>query len=107
MKPPLRIAILFTTALAFVSFLPLYVERTMTRVMVAHANGDIIEWSWKFCTLGTFLSDYRYFRHHPHPGLWIALNIALACIYAVAVAFAVALVIGRWRKHAAPARQLE
>ena len=105
MKPALRFAFLFAIALAFVSFLPLYVEQTMTRVMLAHGNGDVIEWSWKLCNLRTFLSDYRYFRHHPHPGLWITLNIALACIYALAIAFLVALIIGRWRKHDATAQQ--
>ena len=54
----------------------------MTRVMFVGGRGDAIEWGWKLCTLRTFFSDYRYFRHHPHPELWITMNIALALSYA-------------------------
>ncbi|HWM24012.1 MAG TPA: hypothetical protein VNP98_04260 [Chthoniobacterales bacterium] len=73
-------------ALAFVTFLPLYVERTMTRIMFADGSGGAIEWNWKICTLWTFFSDYRYFRHHPHPELWIAANVALTIAYALIIA---------------------
>ena|SRR5688572_3353667 len=75
-------AALLAMSLALVVLLPLYPEQTMTRVMFVDGKGDAIEWGWKLCTLRTFFSDYRYFRHHPHPELWIALNIALACGYA-------------------------
>lgn len=80
-RPPF--AVVFAISLAFVVLLPLYVERTMTRVMYVGGRGDAIEWGWKLCTLRTFFSDYRYFRHHPHPELWIALNVALAFTYAL------------------------
>ena len=79
-RPPF--AVLFSISLAFAALLPLYVEQTMTRVMYVGGQGDAIEWGWKLCTLRTFFSDYRYFRHHPHPELWIALNVALALSYA-------------------------
>ena len=92
-----RFAIVFAVALAFVPFLPLYVERTMTHVMFAHGGGGAIEWGWKICTLRTFWSDYRYFRHQPHPGLWITMNVALAFTYALAIALFVALILGRKR----------
>jgi hypothetical protein len=83
-RPPFPV--LFAISLALVALLPLYVEQTMTRVMYVGGHGDAIEWGWKLCTLQTFFSDYRYFRHHPHPELWIALNVALALIYASLVA---------------------
>lgn len=86
MKAPLRFAVVFAIALPFVTLLPLYVERTMTHVMFAEGSGGAIEWNWKMCTLWTFWSDYRYFRHHPHPELWIATNVALAVAYALTIA---------------------
>ena len=79
-------AALFAMSLVLVALLPLYVEQTMTRVMFVDGRGEAIEWGWKLCTLQTFFSDYRYFRRYPHAGLWIALNIALACGYAWIVA---------------------
>ena len=75
-------AALLAMALVVVVLLPLYPEQTVTRVMFADGRGDAIEWSWKLCTLRAFFSDYRYFRHHPHPELWMALNVALAFGYA-------------------------
>jgi hypothetical protein len=104
MKPPLRFAILLVVALAFVPFLPLYVEQTMTELMFADGSGGAIEWGWKICNLKVFFSDYRYIRQQPHPELWIALNVALALAYAAAIAFLVALILGRKRlgnSHAA------
>jgi hypothetical protein len=83
MKRQIPFAALFAMSLALVVLLPLYVEQTMTRVMFIGGPGDAIEWGWKLCTLRTFFADYRYFRHHPHPELWIALNIALAFAYAL------------------------
>ena len=87
MKRPLPFAVLFALFLVLVSLLPLYVEQTMTRVMFVGGQGDTIEWGWKLCTLRTFVADYRYFRRYPHPEFWIAMNIALACAYALALAF--------------------
>lgn len=92
-----RFAVVFTLALAFVPFLPLYVERTMTHVMFAHGGGGAIEWGWKLCTLKTFLSNYRYFRHHPHPALWVTLNVGMALTYAFVIALIVDLVLCRKR----------
>jgi hypothetical protein len=86
MNRPLPFVVLFAISLVLVSLLPLYVEQTMTRVMFVDGRGEAIEWGWKLCTLRTFFSDYRFFRRYPHPELWIALNIALACCYALIAA---------------------
>jgi hypothetical protein len=88
MTRPLPFAVLFALSLALVALLPLYLEQTMTRVMFVDGRSDAIEWGWKLCSLRTFFSDYRYFRHHPHPELWIALNVALALSYAAIAALA-------------------
>jgi hypothetical protein len=99
-KRPIPFAVLFVISLALVSVLPLYVEQTMTRVWFADGSGGAVEWGWKLCTLRTFFSDYRYFRHQPHPELWIALNITLAFIYALMIAFLVDRLLGGKRKAA-------
>jgi hypothetical protein len=89
MKRLLPFPVLFVLALTFVSLLPLYIERTMTHIMFADGSGGTVEWGWKLCTLRTFFSDYRYFRHNPHPELWIAMNVLLALSYASMIAFVV------------------
>ena len=99
MKSPLRFAIMLVVALAFVPFLPLYVEQTMTELMFADGSGGAIKWGWKICSLKTFLSDYRYFRHQPHPELWIALNIGLVFTYALAIALIFHLVLRNTAKR--------
>jgi len=76
----------FAVALAIVPFLPLYLERTMMHVMFAHGGGGAIEWGWKRCTLSRFWSDYHYLRSEQSPELWVTLNVALAIIYASAIA---------------------
>jgi hypothetical protein len=91
----LPFAVVFAISLVLVSLLPLYVEQTMTHVMFADGSGGAIEWGWKLCTLRTFFSDYRYFRHHPHPGLWITLNIGLAFSYASVMALLVTRIFRR------------
>lgn len=95
MKHRIPFTAVFVMALVVVGLLPLYVEQTMTHVMFADGSGGATEWGWKFCTLRTFFSDYRYFRHHPHPALWITLNIALAFIYAFVIASIASKVLRR------------
>jgi hypothetical protein len=82
-----RFVVVFAMVLTIVALLPLYFEQTMTHVMFADGSGGTVVWGWKLCTLRTFFSDYRYFRHHPHPMLWISMNIALAFIYALVIAY--------------------
>ena len=95
MKRRLALATVFVVALALVSFLPFYLEQTMTRVWFVDGRGEAIEWGSKCCSLRTVFSDYRYFRHHPRPELWIALNIALAFIYAAVLAFSLSRLLHR------------
>ena len=86
-------AALFAMSLVLVALLPLYLEQTMTRVMFVDGRGEAIDWGWKICTLPAFFSDYRYFRRYPHPELWIALNISLACGYASIMALGASRVL--------------
>jgi hypothetical protein len=99
MKRLLPFPVLFALALTFVSLLPLYIERTMTHIMFADGSGGTVEWGWKICTLRTFFSDYRYFRHNPHPELWIAMNVILALIYASIIAFILSRLFNRGPKR--------
>ena len=58
MKRRIPFAVVFVMALALVSLLPLYVERTMTHVMFADGSGGAIHWGWKRCTLRSFCSAF-------------------------------------------------
>jgi len=78
MKRRIPFAVVFVMALALVSLLPLYVERTMTHVMFADGSGGAIHWGWKRCTLRSFCSDYRYMRREQSPAMWLGVNVALA-----------------------------
>lgn len=93
MKVPVRFAVVFAAALAFVPFLPSYVERTMTHVMFAYGGGGAIEWGWRRCTLSSFWANYHYMRPEQHPALWLAANVALALLYALVIAFSVARIV--------------
>jgi hypothetical protein len=99
MKRPLPFPVVFTLTLTIVSLLPLYVERTMRHIMFADGSGGTVEWSWKVCTLRTFFSDYRYFRHDPHPELWIAMNVLLALVYASVIGLLVNRLFNRKPKR--------
>jgi hypothetical protein len=89
MKRPLRFFIVFVLAAAVVPLLPLYVERTMLRSWRVDHVGDVIEWGWKLCTLSNYWSDYRYIRPQQQPAFWLGVNLALAAIYALVIAFSV------------------
>lgn len=95
MKRPLPFAVLFTMALTFVSLLPLYIERTMTHVMYANGSGGAIEWGWKRCTLRSYWATYHYMRREQNPALWFAVDIALALIYALIIAYLVRRILAR------------
>jgi hypothetical protein len=85
----------FAVGLAVVSFLPLYIERTMTHVMFAHGGGGAIEWGWKICTLRSFCLNYHYLRREQNPALWLTVNVALAITYALLAAFFVEIFLAR------------
>ncbi len=86
---------MFAVGLAVVSFLPLYIERTMTHVMFAHGGGGAIEWGWKICTLRSFCLNYHYLRREQNPALWLTVNVALAITYALLEAFFVEIFLAR------------
>lgn len=88
-------AAVFVVCLALVSFLPLYVERTMTHVMFADGSGGAIWWGWKRCTLREYSATYRYMRPEQKPALWLALDVALALGYASVTAFVASRLISR------------
>jgi hypothetical protein len=85
----------FVISLALVSFLPLYIERTMTHVMFADGSGGAIHWGWKRCTLRSYWADYRYMRREQKPAMWLGVNLALALGYASVTTFAVSRVLAR------------
>ena len=102
MKSLLRFALVFAVALAFIPFLPLYIERTMLRSWGTGYVGDVIEWGWKICSLSEYWSDYRYIRPEQSPAFWLAVNLALAFVYAGLIALSIHLLFVRWRRKRVP-----
>jgi hypothetical protein len=89
---------MFIVALLLVPFLPLYVKRTMLRSWRVDHLGDVIEWGWKLRTLNDYWSNYNYYRPEQKPALWLGVNLVLALIYALMIAFGVDWVMA-WRKR--------
>ncbi len=99
MKRLSRSAIVLAAALALVPFLPLYVARTMTRSFQAGSGGDIIEWGWRLSTLRSYWLDYRYFRPEEQPAFWLAVNLALGLVYALAITFLIDRLLVRLQRR--------
>ena len=97
MKRIFQLAALFIGALLLVPFLPLYIERTMTRSQM-ESGGDIVSWGWKLRTLYSFWSDYNYFRPEENFFFWLVLNLALACLYALVITLGTAWLLA-YRKR--------
>lgn len=95
MKRSLSFAFLLVVALALVPFLPLYIERTMARSWRVDQTGDVVEWGWRVCTLSSYWSDYRYIRPEQNAAFWLGVNLLLALIYALAIAFVVDRILQR------------
>lgn len=100
MKRSLRFIVLLTVALALVSFLPLYVERTMVRLGGPGYKGDAVEWGWRICTLNEYWSNYDYLTPEQSPAFWLGLNVALALIYASMLALVVEQILSRRKRRA-------
>ncbi|MGI9055349.1 MAG: hypothetical protein ACR2F2_06045 [Pyrinomonadaceae bacterium] len=81
----------FIIALPFVSFLPLYIKRTMIRSQTK--GGDVIDYGWEIETLYGYLSDSNYFRPEQDFSFWLAVNLGLACFYAFVIALGTVLLI--------------
>ena len=88
MKRRVPLAVIFAIALAIAALLPLYVERTMTRVTYVDRRAEAIEWGWKLCTLRGYYADRRYMRREQKPAVWFAVNVGLAFAYATVLTFA-------------------
>jgi apolipoprotein N-acyltransferase len=99
MRRTLRFSILLVAALAVVSFLPLYIKRTMLRSWRVDHVGDVIEWGWKICTLESYWSNYSHFSREQNPALWLGVNLALAFIYALVFALIVDRVLERRKRR--------
>ena len=102
MKRLLRLALVLAVALAFVPFLPLYIERTMLRSWRMDRAADLIEWGWKICSLSQYWSDYDHISREQSPAFWLGVNLSLAFAYALLMALVVDLVIVRWRRKRVP-----
>lgn len=87
----MQFAVLFIVAAPFVSFLPLYIQRTMTRYQMSGGGGDVIDYAWKIRTLYGYLSDYNYFRPEENFSFWLAVNLGLAGVYSFVIALVLVL----------------
>lgn len=93
-----QLVLFFIVALPLVSFLPLFIQKTMTRSQTA--SGDVIDYGWKFRTFYAFMSNYEYFRPEENFFFWLVMNFGLACLYALVVALvAVWMSILNWHKN--------
>lgn len=101
MKRRIRFAVVFLAALPLVWFLPLYIERTMLRSWQVGRAGDVIEWGWRLCSLSGYWSNYNYYRPEQKPALWLGVNLALALIYGLAIAFSIDRVLSWWEQPSA------
>jgi hypothetical protein len=99
MKRALRFAFMLVVALVSVPFLPLYLERTMTRSWHVDRTADLVDWGWKICSLSTFWSEYNYFRPEQSPAFWLTVNLALAFIYALLFAGGIDQFLARRRRR--------
>lgn len=75
-------------------WLPLYVARSMTRAQTGE-GGDRIGYDWQFHTLPGFLDAMQYMRPEESPELYLAIDLALAVVYAGLLAWLVHLVLAR------------
>lgn len=104
MKRSLRFILMLVVALFIVPFLPLYIERTMVRSWQVDHKGDIIEWGWRLISLRSYWSDYNYIKREQDPAFWLSVNLALALIYALAIAFIIDRIIARRGRDASGSR---
>jgi hypothetical protein len=99
MKRLLRFVIVLAVALGLVPFLPLYIERTMLRSWLMNPPGTRIEWGWKICSLYEYWSDYAHITRQQKPAVWLTVNLALAFIYALAIAAGIDYFLARRKRR--------
>ena len=107
MKRLLRLALVLAVALAFVPFLPLYIERTMLRSWRMDRAADLIEWGWKICSLREYWSDYQHITREQSPAFWLTVNFGLALVYAALIALSIDRVLVLWRRRRVHVRNTE
>lgn len=96
MKRLLRFIVVLVVALAFVQFLPLYIERTMLRSWRVDHPAEMIEWGWKICSLREYWADYQYINREQSPAFWLDVNLALAFLYGLIIALIIDRLLRRW-----------
>ena len=94
----LRSLSIFVLALGLVPWLPLYVERTMTRASVVGHGGDVITYGWRLRALVGFWQDFGYMRAEQSPAVYLGFNLALALAYAAGATVAVRALLRRTSK---------
>jgi hypothetical protein len=99
MKRLLRFVIVLAISLALVPFLPLYVERTMTRSWRVDHVGDVVDMGWQLTSLSRYWSDYQYLRPEQEPAFWFMVNLVLALVYALVVALGIDLLLALWKRR--------
>jgi hypothetical protein len=99
MKRLLRFVIMLAVALGVVPFLPLYIERTMLRSWLMNPPGTRIDWGWKICSLSEYWSDYPHITREQRPAVWLAVNLALAFIYALIIALSIDQILARRKRR--------
>lgn len=99
MKRLLRFVIMLAVALGLVPFLPLYIERTMLRSWLMSPPYTRIDWGWKICSLNEYWSDYAHITREQKPAVWLAVNLALAFIYALAIAAGIDFFLARRQRR--------
>ena len=97
MKRIFQYAVLFVVAFPLVSFLPLFIERTMTRSQTS--GGDVIDYDWKIRTFYGFLSDSKFSRPEEDFVFYLAVNIAFAFLYSFIIAFFLNRKIKKFRQN--------
>lgn len=99
MKRLLRFVIMLAVALGLAPFLPLYIERTMLRSWLMKPPGTRIDWGWKICSLSDYWSNYAYISREQRPAVWLAVNLALAFIYALVIALCLDQILVRRKRR--------
>ena len=89
MKRLIPLPAILAIALTIAVFLPLYVERTMTRVLYAHGGGGRVDWGWKRCSLREYRADYDHLDREQDPAFWLGVNVGLALFYAGVISFSI------------------
>lgn len=91
-----RFTVLFFLMFPLVSFLPLFVQKTMTRSQTS--GGDIIDYDWQVRTFYGFLSASKYPQPEENFAFYFLLNFALACFYSLTAAYFVNLIFKKFRR---------